>query len=109
MNTAGLPEEWPHVGFTEEWYESLPIRWAGEYAVARGRTPWMRWYFDRGPIGEHARWVVDLSLKYERFHPWKFWSLKDLEPAIGMRFFTVSPLERGLGWALTAVALWGMR
>lgn len=107
MVTAGLPESWPFIGLTDEWYESEPIPWLdGEYAVARARTPWVRWYFDRGYMGEHARWALDLSVKYDRPKAWKFWTVKDLEPAIGMRFFRIGLLDRIGGSLLTAVALY---
>jgi hypothetical protein len=104
--TAGLPERWPLIGLTEEWYSGPPVRLGGEYVQFRARTPWVALMLRRDAIGEHARWAYDMTLKYGRpQRPWRFWSIKDLASPVDVRVFRLGPVDRALGWALTVLCL----
>jgi len=107
VSFPGLPERFPHIGLTEEWYSGRPVRLGGdEYVQFRARTPWIMLTMRHDAIGEHARWAMDLSVKYHRPSPWRFWSIKDLDSPLDHRTFRVSGFERLLARLLAYYAMW---
>ena len=83
-------------------------RWRdGTTIIVTGRTPYIHWFWDRGPLGEHFRWM----LRQDRMRksllgedvlvrgPWPFGMR--FPAMLGVHFVRVGPLTELAGWALT--------
>lgn len=91
-------------GLTEEWYSAPPLRLGRhDYVRFRARTPWIVLSHRADFLGEHARWAMGLTFKYNRPSPWRIWTVKDLRPVMDVQTFQLGPVERVLGRVL---AVW---
>lgn len=102
---------------TDELYAATAKWKPREMVVVTAPSEWVRFYFDRGPIGEHARWWLSPERpKYHRLAvmgtdqlvpgPWPF-GLK-VPAMVRMNFVAVDPVSElgGLlltGWALLSI------
>jgi hypothetical protein len=103
---AGMPERFPFIGLTQEWYSGPPVRLGDEYVQFRARTPWVMLSLRQDAIGEHARWAMKMSVKYDRPPAWRFWSIKDLNSPLDHRTFRLSGVDRALGRLVAYYAVW---
>lgn len=95
-----------------EVYAAPAVRWGrgrNKLLVYTSRAPESLYIFRSGPLGDHARWMIDMRRKYEwkRWPTWRdlmFGSFESTRPEwIG--FVDLPWWTRPLGWALTVWAI----
>lgn len=74
------------------------------YMVVEGIDPWNRHVFTPGPLGEHARWWLDLQRKHQRW-PWQPWRIEP-PPITGVRIVNITWVDRLLARLFVAYAIW---
>lgn len=98
----------------DQLYATPPIRWSRyRWLTMIGPTPWMRYLLNRGPIGEHARWLTSPDrpesmrrqvMGTERWGP--PWPIGfTMTRGVTFRWIDVDPISQLAGWLLTLYAV----